>query len=103
MNLLMIIHNPDFFGTRISPSEHDSPLVIDPDGVVSFQITLETFQAITGRTPEILQVSGVMEHVEFSCGNRRDLAPLGLLGHLPGVKELVSTPVSKRSYRHSQV
>src|SRR2546423_14021651 len=47
--LLVIVHNFDLMGICARPAKYDSPLLIDPDAVSSFELTLQGFQPIAGR------------------------------------------------------
>jgi len=46
---LVIVDYLHVLGTRIGPSEHDPPLIIDADRVFARQVTLESFKAVAGR------------------------------------------------------
>ncbi len=54
----MIVDYLHVFGTRIGPPEHDSPLIIDADRVLTRQIALESFKAISGRRVQGLEKGG---------------------------------------------
>jgi hypothetical protein len=42
----MIVDYLHVLGTRIGPSEHDPPLIVDADGVLTRQIALKSFKAV---------------------------------------------------------
>jgi hypothetical protein len=52
-------------GVFFFPLKDDSPLIIDSDTMESFQITAESFQAITGRRSEIPEIGGGVQQVQF--------------------------------------
>jgi hypothetical protein len=52
----MVIDNGNFGGTGRGPAEHDSPLVIDADGMKTGEITMEGFQAIARGNGEVRKV-----------------------------------------------
>jgi hypothetical protein len=61
----------DFNVVRVTvfPSEADSPLVIDPDTVLSGPIVPQFFQSITRRYSHFVYRARVVEHSELpSCG-----------------------------------
>ena len=62
----MVIFNGDVGRSCVAPSEHDAPLLVDPNGMVTATITLERFQAVTRWNGEIGQFAGVVELDEFS-------------------------------------
>lgn len=62
----MIIRYLDFPGIRPIPSETNPPLIIDPDAVLSFPITFELFQPVSGRLTQVLNSPGVIQHPKFS-------------------------------------
>jgi hypothetical protein len=65
----MIIHDRDFRRRAFSPSKHDSPLVVDADGVKSAPAPLERFQSIARRNGEIAEVVCVVELNQFAQGD----------------------------------
>ena len=63
----MIVDYLHVFGTRIGPPEHDPPLVIDADRVLTRQIALESFKAVAGRRVQGLKKGGGVHHNQFSA------------------------------------
>jgi hypothetical protein len=55
------------FGTRIGPSEHDPPLIVDADRVLTSQIALKCFKAVAGRRVQGLKKGGGVHHSQFSA------------------------------------
>src|ERR1700730_17487230 len=55
------------FGTRIGPSEHDPPLIVDADRVLTRQIALKSFKAVAGWRVPGLKKGGGVHHNQFSA------------------------------------
>jgi hypothetical protein len=54
------------------PCEAHSVLVIDPDAVLTFPITLELLESIPRRDAQVLQLAGDVELSEFASGHPLD-------------------------------
>src|SRR5712672_1903511 len=63
---LVIVDYLHVFGTRIGPPEHDPPLIVDADRVLTRQIALKSFKAVSGRR-EGLKKGGGVHHNQFSA------------------------------------
>jgi hypothetical protein len=63
----VIVDYLNVFGTRICPPEHDPPLIIDADRVLTRQIALKSFKAVAGRRVQGLKKSGGVQHNQFSA------------------------------------
>src|SRR5258708_31979395 len=64
---LVIVDYLHVFGTRIGPPEHDSPLIIDADRVLTRQIALKSFKAVAGRRAQGLKRVGGVHPNRFSA------------------------------------
>src|SRR5260370_22780748 len=64
---LVIVDYLHVFGTRIGPPEHDPPLIIDADRVLTRQIALKSFKAVAGRRAQGLKKSGGGPHTAVSA------------------------------------
>src|SRR5450756_110611 len=64
---LVIVDDLDVLGTRIGPPEHDPPLTVDADRVLTRQIALESFKAVAGRRVQGLEKGGGVHHNQFSA------------------------------------
>ena len=42
----MIVRDLDFVGVASVPAETDSPLIVDPDTVLPFPVTVELFESV---------------------------------------------------------
>lgn len=51
----MIIPDSDIGGALLGPSEDDAPLVIDTDGVVASELSLEGLKSIAWRHGEVME------------------------------------------------
>ncbi len=57
----MTIHNLNIPCVAILPPEADTPLIVDPDAVLSLSVALEGLKAVTRRLRQILQSPGTVE------------------------------------------
>ena len=57
----MVIGDLDIEGIPIDPFETDSPFIVDPDTVLPCTIALKSFQTISGRYPNIIQLYGIFK------------------------------------------
>jgi len=53
----MVVTDLDLAGIGSIPSEAEPPLVVDPDGMSSGQVSLERFETIAWRHPKIGKLS----------------------------------------------
>jgi len=70
----MIIDDFNEFRATIAPLETDTPLIIDPDAVLTATIALQRLQSIARRQPQIAQVS---RRVKISELPPRDFDQIG--------------------------
>jgi hypothetical protein len=64
----MVVGDLDIAGRSIRPPETDPPLIIDPDTVLPDTIALQSFQAVSGRYPQVLQFDSILKESQFpSC------------------------------------
>jgi len=66
----MIVHNLNFNGIRVNPTEADAPLVVDPDAVLPFPITTECLQTVARDRPRVQQGRRRMNLVELPFRRR---------------------------------
>lgn len=69
----MVVDDPNVTRALV-PTEHDAPLVVDPDGVAACEVALQGLQPIAGRHAEVCQAVRGIEVLQLSTG---DLAKLG--------------------------
>src|SRR3546814_17992820 len=55
-----------------APAEADTPLVVDPDAVLSLAIAFEQLQPVCGRNPQVIERSGGVEHAQLAPGDLLD-------------------------------
>lgn len=65
----MIIGNFNLLGISIPPHKTYSPLVIDPDAMLAFAVTLQGFEPISGGNTQIIKRLGIVEHTQFAPGD----------------------------------
>lgn len=51
----MIVHDFDFGGVAVRPDKAEAILIVDPNAVLPFPVTLERLQMVTRKSPQILQ------------------------------------------------
>ena len=67
----MVVDDLDVIGIIIVPCKADTPLVVDPDTMLAFPVTMQCFQVIGRRNPQGFKEARGIEHLEFN--NRRPL------------------------------
>lgn len=70
----MVIDDLNGICIPVTPYETDTPLVIDPDTVLSLSFTSQCLKAIGRWDSKIFQSLGVVQHSKFSAGNGLDIA-----------------------------
>src|SRR6202049_25613 len=78
---LVIVEYLYVFGTRIGPPEHDPPLIVDADRVLTRQIALKSFEAVAGRRVQGLKKSGCIHHNQFSASYLGEICRKTLRDH----------------------
>jgi hypothetical protein len=69
----MVIHDLDMFCTLFLPTEADAPLIVDTNAVLAGTVAFESFKAISGRNPQIVQPAGNFELPQLPSCNRGDI------------------------------
>src|SRR5262245_6070431 len=64
----VVVHDRHAVGPPAVPSEHDPPLIVDPDAVLPFPITLQGLELIARGHPKVLQTGRGVEHEELPQG-----------------------------------
>lgn len=62
----MVVDNFNVFRTFVRPAEADAELVVDPNTVLASSISAKRFKAVSGRTSQIGQNRGGVQHIELS-------------------------------------
>jgi len=73
----MVIHDLDAVGIPILPEETNPPLIVDPDAVLAFAVTLQSLKTVGRWCLQIFKGTSPLEHPEFSKSH-----PLNILGKL---------------------
>jgi hypothetical protein len=58
-----------------APAKTDSPLLVHADAVLPLPVTLELFQSVSRRDPQILKDGRCVQHPEFPKRNSLDTRP----------------------------
>jgi len=61
----MIIHDFDLFRMTLPPYKADSPLVIDPQAMLSLTLPFQGFQSIRRRKTQIFQADSGVKGIQF--------------------------------------
>jgi hypothetical protein len=80
----MIIHDLNVIRVCFSPNKAETPLIVDPDAVLSSSIAVQQFQPISRRSSQVPQLHGAIQLPELSTGNLLDSAKAA--NRLPTVK-----------------
>ena len=64
--LSVVVDDLYVLGTSRRPDEADSPLLVDPDAVLTRSLTPQALESVTGRDPEVLQGLGGIEHDQLA-------------------------------------
>jgi hypothetical protein len=54
----MVVDDFNVFRSSINPAETDTPLGVDPDGMLSSSVPTQRLQPVAGRNPQVLQIDG---------------------------------------------
>src|ERR1019366_8763418 len=77
---LMIIDDLDAFRRAVAPDEANSPLVVDPDTMLTLGITAQRLKPVSWNCRQVLQFLGVVQHPKLPAGHRSNVAePAALL------------------------
>jgi hypothetical protein len=60
----------DFSNASFQPYETDSPLIIDPDTVLTLAVPFERFESVGRRDAQISKTSGAVQHSQLSSCDR---------------------------------
>jgi ABC-type uncharacterized transport system permease subunit len=65
----MIVRNFHILCTSFGPPETDAVLVIYPDAVLAFPVTLESFKSVAGWNTQVIQLYGNLQLTQFTSGD----------------------------------
>jgi len=90
----MIVYNLYLLCVACPPNEADSPLIIDPDAVLTFPISLQCFKSIRGRQTKIFQSDGSIYRIEL---HERALLNIGReFPREPPMEDSLGVPTAER-------
>jgi hypothetical protein len=95
----MIIHDFDLFRVTLPPYKADSPLVIDPQAMLSLAIPFQGFQPVGRGKTQILQVNSGVE-----CVQSHERSLLNVVWEVPhelACEDFLRISIAKRA-NHSQ-
>jgi hypothetical protein len=93
----MIVCYFNFVGVPASPEKADTPLIVDPDAILSFAITLQSLQSVARRHSEILKVLGPVKVQELSTRNPFYRAKLR---HIQIIEEFLGSRIAEGPDHH---
>ena len=92
----MVIHNFNIVSVAVNPFEADTPLVIDPDAILTFTVPAQSFKPVAWRRKQVLKRFGSMEIIKFApCWSFKSLET----PYKPIIKERFSILVLEGFYR----
>ena len=62
----MVVDNLNIKGIPVFPSKADTPLIVDPDAVLSRSITSQGLQTVAGWHADIRQIHRIFQQSQFS-------------------------------------
>ena len=65
---LVIVHDLNVEHVPVTPHKTQSPLVVDPNAVLTLPVTPQCFQTVSGWCRKISQLSGAVELSELAAG-----------------------------------
>ena len=69
----MIIGNFNLVNAIVTPTETDTPLLVDANAVLTLPITTQRFKPVGGWNTEIIHGGGMMQHDKFSFRKALDI------------------------------
>jgi hypothetical protein len=72
----VVINDFHIFCARICPKKADTPLIVDPNAVLTGTITLECFKVIAGWHPQIIKPTGDLDLSKLKPCNLSDVHEL---------------------------
>jgi hypothetical protein len=69
----VIVNNLNIFRVPISPNKADPKLVVHPDAMLPGSVTIQCFEHIARRRPQIFQAGGGVQVAEFPAPNPQQI------------------------------
>ncbi len=60
----MIVDDLDVVGVPVLPDEAHTPLIIDPDALLTFPAPPQCFELISGRIPQVIELNRRIESTQ---------------------------------------
>ena len=76
----VVVGDLNFSGTLIRPFEANTVLVVDSDAVLTGSIAFKLFETIAWWDPQVLEILGLVQLVQFSSSNLPQLSWTDLAG-----------------------
>jgi hypothetical protein len=96
----MIIDDLDVFRRAFAPDEADSPLIVDPDTVLTLSVTAESLQPVSWHCRHVLQFPGVVQHPKLPPCHTSNVAESAAL---LAVKKLLGLFAAEGSYHTGSI
>src|SRR5450759_5276096 len=71
---LVIIDHLDAFRCAVAPTEANSPLVVDPDTMLTLGVTAQRLKSVSWNCRHVLQLLGVVQHPKLPARHRSNVA-----------------------------
>jgi len=68
----VIIHDLDIVCVPLEPNEAETPLVVDPNAVLSLSVAVQGFQTIAGRRHQVSQFGRAVQLAQLPACNMLD-------------------------------
>ena len=72
----MIVDDLDSFRRAFSPDKAQSPLVVDPDAVLTLPVAVQCIEAVSWDRRQVLQPLSVIQHSQLSPRDRFNVSEL---------------------------
>ena len=96
----MIIDDLDAFRRAFAPDEAESPLIVDPDAMLTLPVAAQSLKPVSWNCRHVLQALGVVQHPQLPPGHGSNVAEFAVL--LP-VKELLGLLAAEGSYHTGSI
>jgi hypothetical protein len=96
----MIIDNLDAFRRAFAPDEADSPLIVDPDTMLTLSVTAESLKPVSWNCRHVFQFPGVVQHPKLPPRHRSNVTESAAL---LAVKKLLGLLGAEGSYHTGSI
>jgi hypothetical protein len=95
----MVVNDLHVVSAPVTPHETHTPLIVNPDAVLSLSVSVQSLKPVPRRGRKILKFNGGIEHPELSPGDL--LAAPTDSRPFPGVKEFCPPAAKRSNHQHS--